>query len=383
MAFDFLTDKEDFNQNKTTSGGRFKSGKNVFIDKYQSHLDAHNIFGIPFERKYFRLKANFDFIKGYYADNNIKGRIGRNFYGPKTKLAQLKEGYTQFQKPELLDEALNKLKVNINDDLFSGLDKPKVNFNDKFGIFSFDLASMMMTYVFEYYTKNGDKVDSNYVEKNKNGQFVFTPNGQIVDQVIKRREDGTPVVVSQVNNSYIDFEKQEKEQRSVEIMVNVSFAGVEGAEKVIYNSLAGITVAENLLKKGFKVKLTGLFSIQYKGTHYFHIIPVKRFNQPLDKNAAAYVLGDPRFFRYEIFKLIAHGIDQSGIKVPETFGIIETNLDLISRRIEKNYVPNSQRKQADSRLYFGGSRDMTDVKNEVDKALDILNENYGNEKATA
>ena len=197
MAFDFLADKEDFNQNKTTSGGRFKSGKNVFIDKYQSHLDAHNIFGIPFERKYFRLKANFDFIKRYYADDNIS----RDFYGPKTKLAKLKEGYTQFQKPELLDEALNKLKVNINDDLFSGLDKPKVNFNDKFGIFSFDLASMMMTYVFEYYTKNGDKVDSNYVEKNKNGQFVFTPNGQIVDQVIKRREDGTPVVVKNKKKS--------------------------------------------------------------------------------------------------------------------------------------------------------------------------------------
>jgi len=381
MAYDFLPgETANLNVNKTTSGGVFKAGKNIFIDKYQDHLDAHKVYSQPAKKSEFKVDANYSkYINTYFSEQKIKESIEDGFYGPNTDYDTLISGYTQFQDPKLLNSSLNKVKDKIPNDLFSGLEKPKINFNDRFGIFSFDLASMMMTYVYEYFTKQGKKVDANYVEY-INDQFIFTPSNQIVDQKIKRREDGTPVVVSSVKKSYIDFQKQEKKDRSVEIMINSSFSFYEKATDIIYNSLAGISVAENLIKRGFKVKLTGLFTGKSKGVNYFSFIPVKRFNQPLDKNAAAYVCGDPRYFRFQFFKLMIHAVDQNKKQVQEGIAYAITDKNQIANTIETKYVPNSDRKQADTRLYFGGARNMNDVKQEVDEALTILNKKYGDKE---
>lgn len=55
-------------------------------------------------------------------------------------------------------------------------------------------------------------------------RFIYLPTMEKVEQRIKRREDGTPVVVSSVRKSLIDFEKKDRQDRSVEIMVFNSFA---------------------------------------------------------------------------------------------------------------------------------------------------------------
>ena len=384
MAFDFLPGEDSFNPSTTTSGGEFKVRNNYFIDKYQDHLEASRVISTPPKKNEFKLFENYNLAKNRtFNPEWIKEKNRNGAYGPKTDYKTLVDGYTQFQNPKLLDDSLKKVKDKIPEDLFSGLEKPKINFNDKFGIFSFDLASAMMTYVFDYYTKDGIKVDSNYVEK-IDDQFIFTPSNQIVDQVIQRREDGTPVVISSVKKSYIDFQKQEKKDRSVEIIINTAFSAGEEAENVIFNSLAGVSIAENLEKRGFKVKITGLFSTYNNDTKesFYSFVPVKRFNQTLDKNAAAYVCGDPRYYRYQYFKLIFHAIDQQVFVVPGGLGRPLNNLDSISNVIEKEYVPNSSRKQADTRLYFGGSRSMEDVKQEVNQALKILNNKYGEEEET-
>ncbi len=381
MAYDFLPDQapppESKPNTEESAGGQFSIGKNVFYDDYKHHLDAHALFSLPPKKEDWKLNYNFTEISEFYFSNdNLKRKVNGDFYGPDTDLEKLMAGYTTFQNPKLLQETIGQIDSEIPADMFSAIDKPKMKINDKFGMFSFDLASMAMTYVYDYYTLKGKKVDSAFVEKSTS-RFIYLPTKVEVTQEIRRRKDGTPVVVSSVRNSLIDFEKSSKQDRSVEIMVFNSFAGRESADTVIYNSMAAISVAKNLLLKGFRVKLTSVIVVTSdKKKTYYHFIPAKRFNQPLDINAAAYVCGDPRFFRFQGFKIIASGFDRDKTKIPGGLGFILNDTKPLSIVIEKEYVANSELKQADTRLYFGGSRTIGAVKNEVKVAIEILNDKY-------
>lgn len=381
MAFDFLPDEAPPPPKPNTeeaAGGQFSVGNNVFYDNYKHHLDAHSLFSLPPKGKEFNLPFNFEQTKDYYfSERTVKGNVEDGWYGPGTELEKLKQGYTSFQDPELLNKAIGQIDNEIPQDMFSAIEKPKMKINDKFGMFSFDLASMAMTYAFDYYNLKGEKVDSSFVEK-RGSKFIYIPENEEVKQFIRRREDGTPVVVSSVRNSLIDFEKTSKQDRSVEIMVFNSFAVGEGARSVVYNSMAAISVAKNLILKGFRVKITSVLVVFHadEKKRYFHFVPAKRFNQPLDMNAAAYICGDPRFFRYQGFKMIISGYDQDKVRIPGGLGRIESNAKSLSLIIEKEYVENSSLKQADTRLYFGGSRSLEGAKQETQIAIDILNDKY-------
>ena len=382
MEFDFLPDNTPPPKPSTeqSGGGKFSVGENYFFDDYKHHLDAHLLFSTPPLEKEFILKHNFDEASYYFSERTLEGGVRNGKYGDNTTLQNLIEGYTQFQKPQLLNETLGKINSEIKIEMFSELEKPKMNINDRFGIFSFDLASMAMSYVYEYFTISGNKkVDANNVKKVGN-HFIEIPTKAKVKQVIKRRKNGTPVVVSSVRKVFIDFDKKSKQERSVEIIVSNSFMSKEKPVNIIYNSMAAIAVAQNLLLKGFKVKVTCLISARNSDNknNYFHLVPVKRFNQPLDINAAAYVCGDPRFFRYQGFKMMIKGYDVHKHKTPSGIASILNNNRLISEIIEKDYVKNSDLKQADTRLYFGGSRNLEAAKKEVQQAIKILNNKYSN-----
>lgn len=379
MDFDFLPNIPPPPKPNTSegTGGKFNVGKNVFFDDYLHHLDAHKLFSTPPLRNEFDLIGNFAVAKNIFSKSTIEYKIQSNFFGYGTTFQNLIDGYTEFQDPNLLNETINKIDNEIPADLFSGIEKPKMKINDRFGVFSFDLASMQMTYVYEYFDKKGNKVDANFVKK-IGTNFYF--ENEIVEQRIKRHENGNPVVVSSVRNCLIDFEKQPKKQRAVEIFVINSASASVLPKDFIYNSMAAISVAKNLILKGFQVKITALLSVTNNNTFYYHFIPTKRFNQPLDINATAYVCGDTRFFRYQGFKIYLKGYDRNNKISPDGLGYPFTVKKTISETIEKEYVKNSKLKQADTRLYFGNSRNLEDVKKEVKEALLILNEKYGNSK---
>lgn len=377
MDYDFLPSKPAPPKPNTSegTGGTFSVGKNVFYDFYFHHLDLHNLFSTPPIKSEFNLIGNFEVAEEYFSKYNLTDNL--DWIAEGTTYNELIAGYTQFQNPKLLNEILDKLNNEISADLFSGIEKPKMKINDRFGMFSFDLASMQMTYVFEYYNKKGIKVDANYIVK-KGNDFYF--ENEKVEQRIKRRKNGTPVVVSSVRNCLIDFEKKEKEQRAVEIFVQNTVAGSVDYKSFLYNSMSAISVAQNLILKGFKVKVTCVLISSYKDVAYFHFVPTKRFNQPLDLNATAYVCGDTRFYRYQGLKAYLSGYDKENVVGDSGFGKPINDKKMVAQIIEKDYVPNSKLKQADTRLYFGGARSMSDVKKEVIEALEILNEKYGGKK---
>jgi hypothetical protein len=388
MSFDFLANNNNSEDLKPGDpgdgsapikerGGKITIGKNVFYDQYESHFDAHNLFSTPPLESEFKLRGNYRVARTSFGRQRLDERISsNNWFGPGTTYEKLVDGYTTFINPTLLNDTINEIQENIPNSLFSRLEKPKMKINDRFGMFSYDLASMAMTYVFEYFTIKGNKkIDANFVFK-KNGKFFDFNTKKEVKQQIKRRKNGTPVVISSVRKCLIDFEKKDKNERAVEIIINASFNANEVAEDLIYNAMAGISVAQNLILKGFKVKVTGLMVAVQGGKAYYHFVPVKRYNQPLDINAAAYVCGDPRFDRYQGFKMFIYGYDQDNFETDSGLGSALTNTFRIEQTIEKDYVPNSRLKQADTRLYFGGSRNIAMTKLEVAEAIKLLNDKY-------
>jgi hypothetical protein len=383
MSFNFLPDKQQPQPKPNTSSGFgsvFNVGKSYFFDQYENHFDIQNLITFPITRDQFILTQNFNLSKNIiFSESTIKSGIRQNWYGQNTEFDKLINGYTSFQKPDVLSDTIKKLNSEITNDLFAGIEKPKLKINDRFGMFSFDLASMAMNYVYEYYTKAGEKVDANFIKKSGT-DFVYTVTNEIVEQKIKKHENGNPVVISSVRNSLIDFEKKEKENRAVEIFILNSVGANVSVENFIWNAMAGVAVAENLILKGFKVKLTGVFTVKDRESNvYFHFVPVKNFNQPLDINAAAYVCGDTRFFRFQAFKMYIKGYDQLNFVCPDTIGTPINDMTFVSNEIETKYILNSQRKQGDTRLYFGGSRNLDQVKAEVEKAIKILQQKYGND----
>lgn len=383
MAFDFLPDKK-IDPNKQTGGGGFaipnSDGKtNVFFDAYQSHLDVQNLIKFPLDKSQFNHPDNYEVAERVL--QNIEHKIDGKWYGEEITIQGLREGYTQFAKPLILKGFLQKASEAIPKDLFSELQLKKVYINDRFGIFSFDLASMLMTYVYEYIDSKGDIVDANYITKKEN-LFIHTPSGKKVTQRIKKRPNGTPVVISHNRNSFIDFKKTQKKERLVELMVSLSFAAKENVNNLIYNALGAILLAENLEKNGYKVKITSML-IAYNSItqeNHYHLVPVKNFNATLDPNAAAYVMSDPKYFRYEGFKAIIKGNDIRKKTTPPSVGTIISNTTEISKAIENDYIYNSERLQADTRLYFGGARSEKEALNEIAKAVKILNEKHGTSK---
>ena len=382
MSYDFLPNVKQQSTPKPNTqsgfGGAFSVGKNHFFDQYLNHFDAHKLFSLPPKREQFKLKKNFDYVVNeIFSEQKIKSFIKSNFYGPNTDYEMLLNGYTEFQNITLLNNAIEKSNLKTND-LFSGIEKPKMKINDRFGMFSFDLASMAMTYVYEYYDKKNNILDVNDVEK-MGAKFISRTTNEEVYQRIKRRENGTPVVVSSVRNSLIDFDKKEKEKKAVEILVNVRFASNERIEETLYNSLAAMVVAQKLISIGFQVKITAIVSIQDdKENNYFHFIPAKNYNENFDKNAVAYVCGDPRFRRFQGFKILIKGYDDLLINTPKGIGFGVGDISEIETIIEKEYVPNSNLKQANARLYFGGARNQSDFEAELRLAERKINNQYGN-----
>lgn len=388
-GFDFLSDKQQPPQPEPSAsppqdlGSGVKNGDVVFYDQYNNHLDAHALFSTPPKREEFGAKANYDRAVQSFSLDRLEYYVENRpyWYGINTSLDKLIAGYTEFADPGLLDTTIKNVTASIPDDLFSGIDKPKMKINDRFGMFSFDLASMAMTYVYEYFDKKGNKVDANYAFA-KAGKFYHEKTEEEIFQKIKRRKNGTPVVVSSVRNCLIDFEKEQKEERSVEIFITSAFSSREDSEDILYNSMAGIIVAKNLISKGFKVKITAITVGQGSicKQFYYHLVPVKNFNEPLDVNAVAYVCGDARFFRYQGFKMLIWGIDQNKKKVSSGIAAPVESNRVIKQHIETKYVPYSKLKQADTRLYFGGARSLRAVEREIEQSLELLNEKYGNDE---
>lgn len=231
------------------------------------------------------------------------------------------------------------------------------------GIFSFDLASLGLIRVYEYYSPLLEKVVSpNLVksEKTQDGKLVFyhvyTPyvpmhkveynvgkggyfsnilkrvvsksdlievvtendvylafpeRKEVQQHVVERRQqvdaNGRKKFTSTFKKSFIYIPKVEKPLPRIDIIVAANYASeVNAKTQMIYSSMAAIAIAEKLSKSGVNYRIIASYPVETSGSgsrkKVYTFVTVKREGEPFDKNKIAILLSDARQFRYQQFK---------------------------------------------------------------------------------
>lgn len=308
---------------------------------------------------------SYSFTNRYYDPTKRRGVVSGNgnFYGePNADWVDKK--IDRYQKITLIDTETRKLTNRASKLEFQDIDQVKqIQFTEReMGIFSFDLASLGLVRVFEYYSPILDAiVDPNMVrsEKANNGQTIYYYVGnpyipkheieyvgskggyystilkRLVDKDTLIQEEGTDRIVvyyypekeevlrhevsrKQAKNSdgkpkfattfkkvFIYIPKIENNLPRVDIIIPISYSGNISAEQSFWNSIAMLSICEKLTKSNVNYRVVGAYggrTINGRQSLYQFVI-LKDENQPLDPNQLAIATSDMRYFRIEGFML--------------------------------------------------------------------------------
>ncbi len=264
----------------------------------------------------------------------------------------------------LFNNDLNTFLQNIQDKLrnvgISDLDQTKtIKFSElEKGVFSFDLASLGLIKVFEFYSpllkkvvsgnlvvseKQSDgnlifyhvympEIKEHKVEYNidKNGYYsdilrrnipfseleeksegstvymVYPYHAEIPKHIVHRKqviENGRPKFSSTFKKSFIDIPKVKKPMPRIDIIVNSSFnSNISAIYQMKYNALSAIALAEQLTRLNINYKIISVNSTLGKwNKKAYSFTTIKNEGEPMDKNQMALILSDGRYFRIRSF----------------------------------------------------------------------------------
>ena len=253
-----------------------------------------------------------------------------------------------------------KVKVDIVD-----IDQQKaIKFTEKeIGIFSFDLASLGLIRVYEYYSPLLDRIVSPNLVKGQKGQdgklifyhdympyvpahkvmynlktsgyfsnilkrnvqktdlteivtdneiyFEFPERKEIPQHIVDRKqqvdENGVKKFSSTFKRSFIDIPKIEKPLPRVDIIIAASYSYTLNVERqIIYSCMAAIAIAEKLSKSGVNYRIVACYPLETSGSgtrkEVYTFVKVKSEGEPLDKNKIAILISDGRNYRLQSFK---------------------------------------------------------------------------------
>ena len=275
------------------------------------------------------------------------------------QLDWLVSGITNYNKMQELQSNVDNLKRNVAKLNLIDIDQSKrIKFTEKeIGIFSYDLASLGLIKVYEYYSnllqrivsgnfiikenkafyfvgqkyiprhevkyvadKSGfysnilgrlvDKKDLECIEKN-NSFLYFYPEQQeipkhIVEQNQKIGKNGKPMFTTTFKKCFINIEKIKNPLPRIDLIVAPAFGSDITSSQMEFNSIALIAICEKLSKLNVNYRLLASYSVSTPNdTNYknFSFINIKNENQILDINQIAILSSDARFYRYENFKI--------------------------------------------------------------------------------
>lgn len=334
-----------------------------------------------------------------YLNRNINTKIsnylsrtnGNDWYG--TRDVSTIMDTSNFLYANELNNLLSNLNANINSVNFSDLDQTKaIKFTEKeVGIFSFDLASLGLIPVYEYYSKLLNRVvNANYVESVllKNGRreyyhvflpyikehrcnynikqagfysdilelvipkellvrvqtanddyFIYPERQEIkrhkLQKIQKLDKNGNKKWTTTFKKSFIEIPKVEKPLPRIDIIIPAAFNQSANADTIKYNSLALIKLVENLANIGINVRIISNYSFEFMGTEIYTYITVKKEDEPLDKNKMAILLSDARYYRLKILDLWqgeASDVNIEDLNFTRTYARVDTSV------IKRNYI---------------------------------------------
>jgi hypothetical protein len=155
----------------------------------------------------------------------------------------------------------------------------------------------------------------NLIEEDFNGNIVFyypfkaEVQKHKVDRRQKVDENGKLKWSTTFKKSFIYIPKVEKPLPRVDIIVGSSFEWRTDAKgQMIYSSMAAISIAEKLSRSGVNYRIIAAYPVRTSrpssGTpqEIYSFVTVKKEGEALDKNKIAVLLSDGRQFRYQQFK---------------------------------------------------------------------------------
>jgi hypothetical protein len=310
--------------------------------------------------------------------------------------------------------------------------KKKIVFtSQEIGIFSFDLASLGLIRVYEYYSPYLDKIVSpNFVRsyKNNEGQLVFyhimvegvprhrlelkggklysyrlnrevefeeaekiedednieyfmAEKPKIEKHEVERRQKidkkGNKVFSSTFKKSFIYIPKVTTQLPRIDLIINASYSwGTSAVDEMIWSSMAAIVIAEKLSNSNVDYRIYASYPVSFNnGKKVFTFVKLKDVNEPLNINGLAIMTSDGRQFRYQQFKgFILTGADAGyGNNIPSSIGsIIVDESEIQNNFIE--YLKKSQDFDSDDAQVFKESKIVFGQSLNRQSAIDKYNE---------
>jgi hypothetical protein len=327
-------------------------------------LDSYNRFIAEVDRDAVgNARRGLDDINPREVNSYIRQQ-GVQWYGTTDASSVLGNLNTYLFNPQL-DSFLTSFRgQTVNVDVVDIDQQKAIKFTDlEIGIFSYDLASLGLIPVVEYYSPLLNEVVSGNViigEKNQDGKTIFyhvyTPfiplhkvtfelskNGyyseilkrnlakselievvdgndiymafperneipkHIVEQRQKLDDNGRKKFSSTFKKSFIYIPNVEKPLPRIDIICTASYpASVNAQTQMIYSSMAAIAIAEKLSQSGVNFRIVACYAIETSGAgtakKVFPFVTLKKEGEALDKNKMSVLLSDGRQFRYQQFK---------------------------------------------------------------------------------
>jgi hypothetical protein len=293
-----------------------------------------------------------------------------------------------------LEGFLNTLRARtVNLDVIDIDQQKAIKFTEQeIGVFSFDLASLGLIPVIEFYSSLLNKVVSGNLvksEKKANGELYFyhiyqpeikehivkfnanfngyyskvlervVPKDQLVEEdkngdiifnypfkpeiqkhkVEKRQQlddKGKKKFSTTWKKSFVYMPKVEKPLPRIDIIVGSSFAWrTDARTQMIYSSMSAIAIAEKLSNSGVNYRIVAAYPVRTsRGTNpqeIYSFVTVKKEGEVLDKNKIAVLLSDGRQFRYQQFKGFITSMYDAGFddKISDSIGTPISDASLI------------------------------------------------------
>jgi hypothetical protein len=314
-------------------------------------------------------QAGYDEVERYKIQNvinTVNTRLGRyrgNFWYGTRDTNWVGSPLSQFLRSSDLNNSLSALSNDINSIDIEDIDqRRKLQFTEQdIGVFSFDLASLGLVGIYEYYSPLlKSLVDKNLVvaEKDQNDiiRFYYLGNpyiprhvvgfsekeagyysdilqrlvqrSELIEEVpddptkpilfiypekievpkheVERRqeidENGKKRYASTYKKVFIYIPKQKNNVPRIDIIVPVSYSSGTSTDEIYWNTISVLAVASKLTELNIDYRIIVGFGIQISAGTTFCFLNIKNDTENLDVNTVSLAISDGRFFRSEMFR---------------------------------------------------------------------------------
>lgn len=307
--------------------------------------------------------------------SNVESTINYSpsWFGKGTTYEELVDGVKEYRSPELLDELYNKVNHQLSPHIAQRLKARKMRFNAMgFGMFCFDRAAMTMYRNEELYSPSrNETVDRQDVKRTSKG-MVHSKDGSKVIKRWEQKPDGTDKIRTNTKELFAYFPEVPRDRHAVEFFISPEAAAGISAEKMLYCGVSAVIMAELLIKAGVKVKINlvvGSAPEKNRKRYTGCVIPVKQYDETLDRNLIALLTSDARFMRWDVFQGLIVAFDKFKKSAPYGLGYPVDALQLKALLEGSGYTKKSQ---AAHRYYFGGTFSEGAALHDISKTIEDI-----------